>query len=226
MCEQNKGVPAMAQFNVGTTDPEQLRRVAVWRDNPAWNEFFGRYDPFVRYLCSRYGLDSASADELCQRVWVELAQRMTAYRYDPGGCFRGWLRRLCHHRAIDLLRERRNRSFHPLLEHDLTDEGRGSRSVLGGEPNDDEAEAGKLPLFREAREAQEAVQRNVKPVRWEVFWRVVIEGESIGETAATLGLKYATVYAGVNHVAELLKAEGQRRRGRLGLDCPPNTYGG
>ena len=57
-----------------------------------------------------------------------------------------------------------------------------------------------------------------KPVRWEVFWRVVIEGEPLSETAAALGLKYATAYAAARHVAKLLREEGRRRSARLGLD--------
>ena len=89
----------MVQVKVGSTDPELLKRVAALSDNPAWDEFFRRYDPLVLAWCSAYGLDSASVDELRQRVWVELARRMPAYQYDPGGSFRGWLRRLCHHRA-------------------------------------------------------------------------------------------------------------------------------
>ena len=28
---------------------------------------------------------------------------MASYQYDACGSFRGWLRRLCYHRAIDLL---------------------------------------------------------------------------------------------------------------------------
>ena len=101
----------MAASSVGSTDPELLKRVAALWDNPAWGEFFERYDPFVRDRCSVYGLDSASVDELCQRVWVELARRMPSYQYDPGGSFRGWLRRLCHHRAIDLLSRAPGPSF-------------------------------------------------------------------------------------------------------------------
>jgi ActR/RegA family two-component response regulator len=83
--------------------------------------------------------------------------------------------------------------------------------------DDDEISAGKLRLFREAREVQEEVKHKVKPVRWEVFWRVVIEGEPLSETARALGLKYATAYAAARHVSELLREEGRRRRARLGL---------
>jgi RNA polymerase sigma factor (sigma-70 family) len=207
----------MAQGKVGSTDPKLLKRVAALWDNPAWGEFFQRYDPLVRLWCSAYGLDAASADELCQRVWVELARRMPSYQYDPGGSFRGWLRRLCHHRAIDLYHERRSRSFQPLRDDDLIDDRSIAGAYLDGEPTDDEVAPERLRLLEEARMAQDEVRRKVKPVRWEIFWRVVIEGASMSETAAALGLKYATVYAATNHVAKLLREEGRRRTARLGF---------
>jgi RNA polymerase sigma factor (sigma-70 family) len=169
----------MAAGSVGSTNPELLRRVAALWDNPAWREFFERYAPFVRDRCSVYGLDSASVDELCQRVWVELAQRMPHYQYDPGGSFRGWLRRLCYHRALDMLRERRDHREAAL---------EGQEHTSGRRPeDDDEVPAGKLRLLREAREAQEEVRRKVKPSRWEAFWRVVIEDQSIGEAIPSHG---------------------------------------
>ena len=212
---RHQGTLAMAQFTAGSTDPELLKRIAAPRDNPAWDAFFEFYDPFVRDRCSAYGLDAASRDELCQRVWVELARRMPGYQYDPGGSFRGWLRRLCHHRAIDLYREHRDRPFQILSSDALIHE----RSTKGDdEPDDDVVAAERLLLLREAREVQEEVRRKVKPVRWEVFWRVVIEGEPLSETAAALGLKYATAYAAARHVAKLLREEGRRRSARLGLD--------
>jgi RNA polymerase sigma factor (sigma-70 family) len=218
------GTPPMAQAGVGSTDPRLLKRVAELWDNPAWNEFFDRYNPLVRRWCSTHGLDAASIDELSQRVWIELARRMPSYQYDPGGSFRGWLRRLCRHRAIDLYHERRGRFAQVLGDVNLV-----NRRWTDGdrERADDEAAPERLLLLKEAREAQEEVRRKVKPVRWEVFWRVVIEGESMSETAAALGLKYATVYAGVNHVAKLLRQEGQRRRADLGLtdSSNPNEKG-
>ena len=67
-------------------------------------------------------------------------------------------------------------------------------------------------MFWEGQAAQEAVMRRVKPARWEAFWRVIIEGHSVATVAAEMNLKYATVYASVNHVAELLREEGRRRR--------------
>jgi RNA polymerase sigma factor (sigma-70 family) len=199
---------------VGSTNPELLGRVAALWDNPAWCQFFECYAPFVRDRCSVYGLDPASIDEVCQRIWIELARRMPCYEYDPGRSFRGWLRRLCHHRAVDLFRERRENRFEAIGDYDLID---GVGAVREDDESDGDAGAGRQVLLREAAEAQAEVRRKVKPARWDAFWRVVIEGESVGRVAEALGLKYATVYAGVNHVTELLREEGRRREVRLGL---------
>ena len=147
---------------------------------------------------------------------------MPSYQYDPGGSFRGWLRRLCRHRAIDLYREHHDRPYFELGAADPIDERRMAGENIDGEPADDEIASERLLLLKEAREAQEEVRRKVKPVRWEIFWRVLIEGESMSETAAALGLKYATVYASANHVAQLLRQVGRRRSARLGLHDPSN----
>ena len=209
----------MAKGAVSSTNPELLRRVTALGDNLAWEEFFRFYDPFIRARCSAYGLDPASVDEACQRVWVELAWRMPRYQYDPGGSFRGWLRRLCHHRTIDLIREGQGREAMPSVDPEWL-ERRYASHWRGSRDDDDEDDVGpmRFRLLREALAIQEEVRRKVKPARWEAFWRVMIQGQSVSEVAASLGLKYATVYAGVNHVADLLRAEGQSRGIRPGRD--------
>ena len=88
----------MSPDRVSSTSPELLRQIVLLSANSAWNEFFHRYEGFIRAHFSIYGLDPDTRDELCQRVWVELVRRMPAYQYDPGRSFRGWLRRLCRHR--------------------------------------------------------------------------------------------------------------------------------
>jgi RNA polymerase sigma-70 factor (ECF subfamily) len=208
----------MAHVHVGSTDAELLRGVAALRNQPAWCEFYGRYDPAIASWCGSYGFDRAAVDELRQRVWVELAQRLPTYHYDPSGSFRGWLRRLCHYRAIDLYRERRG---HPVISLDdvFVDQAWTADDRMDYGADDDDFTRDRM--LREAREAQEVVRQKVKPVRWEAFWRVVIEGESIDEAAAALGVKYATAYAAARHVAELLRAEGKRRQGHLHLGDLP-----
>ena len=90
----------MIRYDAGTTSPTLLNRLGDWRDHEAWVDFVTRYDPVIRSVSRRYGLGAELTEELCQRVWIDLARRMRTYRYDPGKTFRGWLRRLCHSRSI------------------------------------------------------------------------------------------------------------------------------
>src|SRR5947209_1426304 len=96
----------MVRYDAASTNPTLLNRLGDWRDHEAWVEFVTRYDPVIRFSSHRYRLDAESTEELCQRVWIDLARRMRTDRYDPGKTFRGWLRRLCQSRAIDLLRKK------------------------------------------------------------------------------------------------------------------------
>jgi RNA polymerase sigma-70 factor (ECF subfamily) len=96
----------MVDYEAGPTNPTPLNRLGDWRDREAWVEFVTRYDPVIRLASCRYRLDAESSEELCQRVWIDLARRTRTYRYDPRKTFRGWLRRLCQSQAIDLLRKK------------------------------------------------------------------------------------------------------------------------
>jgi hypothetical protein len=77
------GAPAMVPGSVGSTDPNLLNRVAALWDNPAWAEFIQRYDPLVIGWCAAYGFDTASADELRQRVWRLRGVSLAASRCQP-----------------------------------------------------------------------------------------------------------------------------------------------
>ena len=120
------------------TSPTLLCEVSDWQDHPAWVTFRGRYDPLLRLWCRGYGLDEDSVDEVCQRIWIELADRMRTFQYDPNRTFRGWLRRVCDSRVIDFLRQRQTVSFLSLSDRDGEREAAtGAASIDLGE--DDQA---------------------------------------------------------------------------------------
>src|SRR5262249_43543742 len=98
---------AMKLAGDGSTNPALLTEVADWENQPAWFRFRDTYGPHMARWCRGYGLDRDSVDEVCQRVWIELADRMKTFEYDPNRTFRGWLRRLCESRVLDFLRQRR-----------------------------------------------------------------------------------------------------------------------
>jgi RNA polymerase sigma-70 factor (ECF subfamily) len=205
----------MGRCDADTTDPTLLDRLGDWRDREAWVDFVARYDPVIRSYGLRFRLDAETRDELSQRIWIDLARRMRTFRYDPGKTFRGWLRRLCRSRAIDLLRHERAVAVATL--------GATQDAILW-RPDDDgdrdadgdaeaQAEWERPLLLCRAQEVQDAVRRRVDERTWTVFWDIAIEGRSVRETSAAAGLSYAAAFAARKRVSRMLREEGRRLTG-------------
>ncbi len=177
----------MSLLHEGSTSPTLLGEVANWDNHPAWVRFRSRYDPLLRLWCANLGLDSDSVDEVCQRIWIELAGRMLTFRYDPNGGFRRWLRTLCVSRALDFMRQRKAAG---LLSLDDRDEETGAHAYGDAIETDDIGEAddpSRLLLFDEAEKVQAAVRANVKPQSWDAFWLVAVCDWKVAETARARG---------------------------------------
>jgi RNA polymerase sigma factor (sigma-70 family) len=194
------------------TSPTLLRRTADWRDHAAWHEFVARYDPLIRSWCREYRLDDELASDVSQLFWIELADKMRSFRYDPSRRFRGWLRRCFHWRAVDAIRERSReeldaRSLENLSCGDLED------SLLAFEPRDgdDDPDPRRLLLLDLAEQVQAAVREKVHAQSWEVFWHIAIDGWTTRETADALRMSYLAAHAAHKRVVDRLADEGERR---------------
>jgi RNA polymerase sigma factor (sigma-70 family) len=197
----------MGGYDAGTTNPALLNRLGDWRDREAWIDFVTRYDPVIRLCCRRYRLDAVTTEELCQRVWIELASRMRTFRYDPGRTFRGWLRRLCQSRAIDLLRKRKADAVQSLEDQPAELCFQDAFSNIEVE----ESAASERPLLlRLAEEIQDGIRRRVDERTWQVFWNVAVEGQSVREASETAGMSYYAAFAAQKRVGRMLREEGRR----------------
>jgi RNA polymerase sigma-70 factor (ECF subfamily) len=197
----------MIRYDAGTTNPTLLNRLDDWRDREAWVDFVTRYDPVIRAVSKRYRFDDDLTEELCQRVWIDLTRRIRTFRYDPGMTFRGWLRRLCQSRAIDLLRKKKADAEHELEIH-------AAASLLNDAAEGFEAEesrASERPvLLRLAEEVQDAVRRRVDVRTWETFWKIAVLGHSVREASDAAGISYYAAFAAQKRVGRMLREEGQR----------------
>lgn len=214
----------MKSLDGGTTRVDLLKRVAEWGDGGAWSEFFGLYDPLVRRWCRGFGFTVDQHEELCQRIWIELATRIRVFRYDPGRTFRGWLRRLVTSRACDLLRELKGKQ--PLaLEQLRMDQRRNLRVLpsLGEEAERDDASESQLLLLDLAERAQESVRRRVAPDSWRAFWLIAVDDWSFRETAEHLGKKYLAVFRAHQRISQMLRDEGERLLDPVGRARPAGT---
>jgi RNA polymerase sigma factor (sigma-70 family) len=197
----------MIRYDAGTSNPTLLTRLGDWRDHEAWIDFVTRYDPVIRLSCRRFELDPETTEELCQRVWIDLARRMQSFRYDPGKTFRGWLRRLCQSRAIDLVRKRKVDALHSLEDHPA--------SLLAEEAVDevdgDEAAGSDRPiLLRLAEEVQDSVRQRIDERTWQVFWKIAVLGQTVREASDAAGMSYYAAFAARKRVGRMLREAGQR----------------
>jgi RNA polymerase sigma-70 factor (ECF subfamily) len=202
----------MRHVDGGSTSPTLLSEVSDWQDHPAWVTFRERYDPLLRRWCRGYGLDNDSVDEVCQRIWIELADRMRTFHYDPSRTFRGWLRRVCDSRVIDFLRQRHADGLLSLDDRDdLAHAGLHWASIDPSERNYGEVGADQFRLFLldEAEKVQAAVRKKVNPRTWDAFWLVAVCEWTVERTAKTLGMTRAAVYAARERVARALRDEGK-----------------
>jgi RNA polymerase sigma factor (sigma-70 family) len=199
------------------TSPTLLRRTADWRDHAAWHEFVARYDPLIRSWCREYRLDDELAGDVSQLFWIELADKMRSFRYDPSRRFRGWLRRCFHWRAVDAIRERsrEERVLQSLNDPSSAQVESGLLAFEQLDDEDDEPATRRLLLLDLAKEVQAAVRERVHAQSWEVFWHIAVDGWTTRETADALNMTYLAVHAAHKRVVDRLADEGDRRFAEL-----------
>jgi RNA polymerase sigma factor (sigma-70 family) len=199
------------------TSPTLLGRTADWRDRAAWQEFVARYDPLIRSWCREYRLDDDMAEDVSQLFWIELAEKMRSFRYDPSRRFRGWLRRCFHWRAVDAIRERgrEERVLQSLNDPSSAQVESGLLAFEQLDDGDEEPATRRLLLLDLAKEVQAAVRARVHAQSWEVFWHIAVDGWTTRETADALNMTYLAVHAAHKRVVDRLANEGDRRFAEL-----------
>jgi RNA polymerase sigma factor (sigma-70 family) len=220
-CDGPIAIGSQSEIQGAKTNASLLEEVRDWTNSPAWSAFFERYDALLWSWCRRMGIRGDVGDELRQRVWIELMQRMRTFRYDPRLGFRGWLWRLFQCRAIDLLRQAsaaQQSSLRSLGNEDW------QAIVYERDLTDDDSEATMDPMLMKlcdhAAEVQQTIQTRVDPQTWQAFWLVAIEDHSIREAAESLGKTYTAVYTGYKRVDRMLREEGARRLAATGGVTP------
>jgi RNA polymerase sigma-70 factor (ECF subfamily) len=194
-----------------STSPSLICRLGDWTDRDAWFTFVDLYDGLIQQWCRRYCLSGPDLEELRQAMWVELAGRMRTYEYDPGKSFRGWLRTFCHSRALDHLRRTalQAKRFVPDPESvlfQLVDPGTDGPELSDSERDEQHR------LLEQAEAIQQAARGRVKPVTWQAFWMIAVEGYTVFDASEALGISYASAFAARQRVTRMLRIEAQRPR--------------
>jgi RNA polymerase sigma-70 factor (ECF subfamily) len=189
-----------------------LQRTKQADNSDAWTELFHRYQPMLeRWTRARIG-NRADADEISQRIWCELIDRLPRFQYDPKRSFRSWLRRLHRHRLLDYLKQHRRYVGH--LENyaqDVSDPILGSSNhpltSTATHPTPDNTNRATID---ELLDIQSRVRSRISQQTWDIFWLVTMENQSVGDVARKYSMRYASAFAAVARVHKMLQEESQR----------------
>jgi RNA polymerase sigma-70 factor (ECF subfamily) len=195
---------------VPTTRHTLIARLGDRADEAAWSEFVALYEPLIRRLALRKGLQDADAVDLCQEVFRAVAGAIDRWDPDPArGSFRGWLSRITRNLLINFLTRHQNQA-----------RGSGSTSVqelLEAQPASDPAATALFDAeyrWRLFEWAADRVRSEFAPATWQAFWRTAVEGRSPAAVASELGLSVGSVYVARTRVlARLRRALDERTAG-------------
>jgi RNA polymerase sigma-70 factor (ECF subfamily) len=168
-------------------------------DQTAWNAFVAKYGPQMHRWCRHWGLQEADAQDVTQRVLLDLARQLPAFNYDRSRSFRAWLKTIAH------------RAWHKYAQA-LVRPGRGSgdsemvATLATTEARDDLAARLQKEFDLELLEAaMEAARTRVQPNTWEAFRLLALEHLSGAEAAERLGLSVDAALKAKSNVTRLLR---------------------
>jgi RNA polymerase sigma factor (sigma-70 family) len=177
-------------------------------DNPtAWPRFCAKYQPRLRKACARFGVRAADRDDVVAEVLLKVAGAMrNGWVYDPSRSFSGWLSTICHNEAARHLRQSSGRAARGGVG---TGDGQ-VQAALQQVPTP-ETDAVEADWAETVRTAAEHVRRTLDPKKWACFALNGVEGLPAAAVAARLGVTPAYVWQYKRRVAQMIRANVQRR---------------
>ncbi len=196
---------------IPNTRPSLLVRLRKPHDEQAWVEFMEIYEPLVYQLARQRGLQDADARELAQEVFVAVTSAIERWQPDPERAkFRTWLFRIARNLIVHALVARRR--------HPQGTGGSDLRALMEQQPAPDSEDSS---LFDQEYRRQllawaaDRVRGQFHETTWQAFWLTSVDGQEVGQVAASLGLSAGAVYIARSRVMARLretieKFEGQR----------------
>jgi RNA polymerase sigma-70 factor (ECF subfamily) len=188
-----------------------LARVKA-QEHGSWEQLVALYTPLVYRWCRQRQLPEVDAEDVGQEVFRAVFRKIGDFRRDQAGqSFRAWLHTITARKIIDH-RKRGNQApavggsdARKQLEEVPAVDARDSSDAS---ENDHGSEMGAADERRILlRQALKQLERAFKPVTWQAFWQVDIEGRPPAVVAHELGITPNAVYLAKSRVRKRLREE-------------------
>ena len=185
--------------SISSTLLDQIRA----RRPEAWRRLVDLYGPVVYRWSRQLGVGKTDAADVVQEVFCAVGTQVAEFRRDrPDDSFGGWLRTITRNKVCDYFRRRQGR---PDAEG-----GTNAYRRLLDLAEISESSTATEPLQTDSRFPQrllDLIRVEFENRTWEVFERIVVEGQSPAEVAAALGLRLPAVYKAKSRVLRRLREE-------------------
>lgn len=184
------------------TRPSLLLRLRGERDEQAWAEFLGLYEPLILRLMRGRGLQDSDARDATQQVLLRSSRAIDSYESDgESASFRRWLFRVARNVVVTF----------------LTRQSRQPRLLADG-PLAETCDAAP-PKSLESNQFDEEFQRQVlawgmgqvrhefRDSTWQAFVETSVNGRTIAEVARELGMSPGSVYVARSRIIARLRTK-------------------
>ena len=186
-----------------STSSSLLERLKA-QDPEGWRRLSRLYGPLVYRWCLRTGLQAADAEDVVQEVFRTVAQKIARFRRErEGDTFRGWMWTITRNKIGDYLRRRK---AGPMAAGGTDALGRMCQisAELSNESNQSTSSDDVGELYRRA---MNLIRAEFEEHSWQAFLRVAVEGHSVKDVAADLGITPNAVYIAKSRILRRLREE-------------------
>jgi RNA polymerase sigma-70 factor, ECF subfamily len=182
------------------TRPSLIVRLQGQRNELAWTEFVSAYEPFLQSLIRRQGVPDRHVPDVAQQVLAAIARSVASWRDDGNpASFRRWVSRVARNVVIKFMtRERRQiggQGGTDLLE------------LLDNVPDASDWEGEQAYKYELILWTAEKVRGEFRETSWKAFWATLIEGRSVTDVAAELGVTPGSIYMSRSRIMARIQAK-------------------
>lgn len=169
------------------TRPSLIQRLQGPRNEVAWADFVEQYEPFLRRLVARRGVPQRHVPDVTQQVLAAIAQSVSRWQDDgQPASFRRWTSRIARNVVIKF------------MAHEArfvnAEGGTGLLEQLHAIPDAADQELNQRYEHELIVWAAEKIRGEFRTASWQAFWATLVEGRSVQEVAAELGLSPGSIY--------------------------------
>lgn len=182
---------------MNSTSVSLLERLGSADRERAWSRFLELYAPLIYHWTLRAGLAPHDAPDCVQEVLATLVEKLPAFRYDPQGSFRAWLRAITVNKCRDF--GRRNAA----ASRRTTELAVGDALAPDGSDLFSEEEYRRALVHR----AFELMQSEFEPKTSRACWEHIVTGDPARVVGERLGMSENAVYLARSRVLKRLREE-------------------